>query len=1028
MKMVWKMGQMPLIVVESSSFEGVRRIAGKVAGDIRRVCGSLPEVVTEQELPEKNGKQIVLCATLDRSPLLEELAAMGLVDTDVLKKDGGRKKWEVYQIRLLSLEGISLSEAASFLKGVEKILLICGSDKRGTIYGMFSVSEYIGVSPLCDFGDVEPVLREEIVIREGIEILSGEPSVKYRGFFINDEWPCFGNWVMTHFGGFNADAYDCVFELLLRLKGNYLWPAMWSASFPLDGPGSANEELADLYGVVMGYSHHEPCLRASEEWDKVRGEGTRYGNEWNFYTNREGLLHYWEDALKRSGKYENIITIGMRGERDTSMLGPEATVAENVALLKDIITRQRELIRKYVKRESPEVPLLLALYKEVEPYFYGDENTPGLKDWEGLDGVTCMLCEDNYGYVRTLPTEEIRGHKGGFGMYYHLDYHGAPVSYEWLDCTPFSRIWEQMSMVYEYGIRDVWIVNVGDLKFHEVSLAYFLSLAYDYEKWGYGNPDSPREYTRQWIEKTFRGVSPECQAGIGEVLTGYLRVNGLRRPESLHDGVYHPCHYGETDRMLGEAERLEKLSAHIMEELQEHAPCDCDAYYSMIHFPAMWSMNLLKMHLYTGKNHHYAGQGRIVANEYGRLVKECIRRDREFAESWRAFREGKWSGMELEEHVGFTRWNDDDNRLPVTLEVEPVLKPRMSVSRKDEERIATKAFGAPMEIKVPDFQFAGCSEVILEIANGGLGCLHYEIVVEEVLGDGSVSPGDSKTAMGEALPEWLSVSSMSGEVETIQEIVIRCDRRKLPEGLQKVRLSVKDGEAKVIVEILGRAVKGADSPWSEGAFRGQGVADKLWSEGAFGGQNVALAKLPEGTFFEQNGRIVMDAQHYCGRTDTEKGGFRRLSDYGKFGSGMKVFPSTAAFGEEERKPGLTYRFFLEAAGEYRIELYTAPANPVVYGQGVHLLVNCGDGETRRVEILPPDFRSGDFNDARWGDAAIDQERRTSMTVFLKAGLQELTVAALEAGVILERIILYKPGCPVKKSYLGGRETWICGYR
>ena len=202
------------------------------------------------------------------------------------------------------------------------------------------------------------------------------------------------------------------------MKGNYLWPAMWASSSPLDGPGSANEELADLYGVVMGYSHHEPCLRASEEWDKVRGENSIYGNEWNYYTNEEGLLRYWEDALKRSGKYENIITIGMRGERDSSMLGEDATLEENISLLKKIIKNQRSLIDRHVPRKAKE---LLALYKEVEAYFYGDETTQGLKDWQELEDVLFLLCEDNHGHLRTVPPKEMRHQPGGWGMYYHFD-------------------------------------------------------------------------------------------------------------------------------------------------------------------------------------------------------------------------------------------------------------------------------------------------------------------------------------------------------------------------------------------------------------------------------------------------------------------------------------------------------------------------------------------------------------------------------------------------------------------------------
>lgn len=975
MRMEFTRGDIPPIVVEGCGYEGVRRIAGKVAEDIGRVAGEKPEILAERELSSAEGGWIILCATLGKSPLLDELAGQGLVDTRELTKDGGQKKWEVYQIKMLSRESGVFCGGFRFAG----ILLICGSDKRGTIYGMFSLSEYIGVSPLCYWGDAEPVCRGRLVLGEDIETLSKEPSVKYRGFFINDEWPCFGSWVMEHFGGFNAAAYEHVFELLLRMKGNYLWPAMWTASFPLDGPGSRNEELADLYGVVMGYSHHEPCLRASEEWDKVRGEGSRYGNAWNFYTNEQGLLNYWEDALQRSGGYDNIITVGMRGERDSSMLGERATVSENVRLLKDIITKQKKLIAEHVKRESGEIPLLLALYKEVEPYFYGDENTPGLKDWEGLEGVTCMLCEDNYGYARTLPTEELRGHKGGFGMYYHFDYHGGPVSYEWVDSTPLSRVWEQMGQVYEYGVRDVWIVNVGDLKFHEVPLGYFLALAYDYDRWGYSNPDSCREYTGLWAEKTFPAAQAPVRENIGRVFTDYIRLNSLRRPEALHPGIYHPCHYGETDRMLEEAGKVEELSRQVMDGLEKQE--EKQAYYSMIHYPATASMNLLKMHLYAGKNHHYAAQGRPVANRYGELTRECIVRDREFIEEWRKFKDGKWNGMQMEQHIGFTRWNDDDYRYPVIMQVEPAHRPCLSASRKDEERTATKVYGAPMVIRVPDFQSAGCESVSLELANGGCGSLHYRITPEEG-----------------GLPQWLAVFPEEGEIETLQEVEIRCDRRLLPAEAQQIRLLIEAGDARIAVEVTGRAVPGVDIQEPEG-----------------------VRKLPDMTFLEREGVIAIRADHYCGKKDTARGAFRVIEDYGKYGCGMKVFPSTAAFGEEEEKPELVYRFLSEKAGEYRIELFTAPANSPVSGRGVSLLVSAGE-ETVRAEILPADYRAGDTGDGRWCAAALDQEHRTCVTLSLGAGVQELTVGALEPGTVLEKILIYRQGTAVPSSYLGPEET------
>lgn len=941
------------MLVEECAFEGVKRIASKVAQDISLVTDYCPEIITEA--CADGAEALILCATLDNSPVLERLEKEGKLDLSNV-----RGKREVYKLAFVK-------EAFS---GVAETLVICGSDKRGTIYGMFALSEYIGVTPLCFWGDAAPAKNTGLAIKEDIEITSKEPSVKYRGFFINDEWPCFGNWVCSHYGGFNAKAYEHVFEFLLRMKGNYLWPAMWSASFPLDGPGSANEELADIYGVVMGYSHHEPCLRASEEWDKVRGPETKYGNEWNFYTNEEGLLNYWEDALIRSGKYDNMITIGMRGERDTSMLGENATVAENIALLKRIITKQRELIRKHVNEDLSKVPQLLALYKEVEEYYYGDENTPGLKDWDGLDGVTCMLCEDNFGHMRTLPTEEIRGRRGGFGMYYHYDYHGGPVSYEWVDSTPFSKMWEQMSMAYEYGIRDVWIVNVGDVKFHEVPLTYFLALAYDYDKWGYGNKDSYNEYAKLWSEKTFPEAG-ENQEKIAKVLMDYISTNHMRRPESLHEGIYHPCHYGETDLMLAKAEEIQKLSAEIYEALNER---EKKAYYSMIHFSATASMNLIKMHLYAGKNKHYAMQGRPVANYYGDLVSECIKKDRELAAEFAAFDGGKWNGMQLAQHIGFVTWNEDGYRYPVIMKVEPAHKARMTVSRKDDEKIAVKNYGAPQAIIVEDFKNPDVEQVVIEIANGGAQKFTYEI-----------------TAEGGTMPQWLIAEPARGEVEMLKEVTLTCLKEKLPEDMQKVRLLVRGEDTLVAVDVTA--------------------------------QKVNTEHVSEGTFLARDGVVVMNADHYVSKKDVEKGKWTVIEGYGNYGAGVKVEPVTAAFENGDEKPALTYRFLAETAGEYQVEILTAPTNPVSMGSSMNLMMQAGKGVPVKVQLVPADFRAGDTRDWRWCQGVLDQIRKVTVPITFAEGEQELTISALDAGVVLERIRIYKNKGDIKQSYLGPEETY-----
>ena len=373
-------------LVSDDDYEGVKRIAKVHTEDFEAVSGIRPLLLIRNAdtnpadgiTAGADGKvRVVIAGTLGHSSLIDRLCI-----SSPQISDGVSGKREVYRMTILTAPA----------DGIDEALVIAGSDKRGTIYGIFKLSELFGVSPWIWWADVKPEPRSELVLpEESLNFISKEPSVRYRGFFINDEWPSFGSWTTGMFGDFNAQMYDKMFQLLLRMKGNYLWPAMWSASFPLDGPGLGNVELADIYGVVMGESHHEPCCRASEEWDKVRGVDTVYGNEWNFYTNREGLLRYWDEALARNSKYETMITIGMRGERDSSMLGDHSSLQQNIDLLKDIITEQNKLIKKNVNEDLSKVPRLLALYKEVESYYYGDENTTGLIDFEELDDVTIML-------------------------------------------------------------------------------------------------------------------------------------------------------------------------------------------------------------------------------------------------------------------------------------------------------------------------------------------------------------------------------------------------------------------------------------------------------------------------------------------------------------------------------------------------------------------------------------------------------------------------------------------------------------
>ena len=552
-------------------------------------------------------------------------------------------------------------------------------------------------------------------------------------------------------------------------------------------------------------------------------------------------------------------------------------------------------------------------------------------------------------------------------MYYHFDYHGGPISYEWLASTPLEKTWEQMCMAHDYGIDTIWIVNVGDLKFNEALLAYFMELAHDFEKWGTASPNSVDKYTALWLEKTFPQAAASVREKMAGVFHGYIRLNSLRRPESQNADIYHPCHYYETDRLLSAAENIDKLNEEVYSALNEK---ERDAYYSMIYFPAKASLNLLRMNLYAGKNQHYAKQGKKAANDYYNLVTECIEKDRALSQEFASFKNGKWKGMELAPHIGFVKWNEDNCRYPLRIKVEPASKPRMVVSRKDREEIFVKTYGNPMTIKIDDFLYFGNDEVILEIANDGIESINYTIEADR--------------------RGWLEISSMQGNVESCEEIVLRCNKQKLTEDIQSTRLVIKDEETTVVVEVRARAEK--------------------------------IKNLPKMTFLENNGIIAIEANHFCGKKDAYGGSFVELKSYGRSGQGMKVFPTTTNFGEKSEKPMLTYRFLIEETGDYTAEIWMTPTNPVQYKRPLRFVLYSQNTE-EIITAIPDDFLAGDTHDSRWCGGVLNNIRISKAQLSLEKGVQEISIGALEAGLVLERILIYKKSNPPLKSYLGPAESF-----
>ena len=528
--------------------------------------------------------------------------------------------------------------------GIDRALVIAGSDKRGTIYGIYELSEQMGVSPWYWWMDVPVQKQKNVYARPGI-YTDGEPAVKYRGIFLNDEAPCLTSWVKNTYGTDYGDHrfYSRVFELILRLKGNFMWPAMWGWAFYADDP--VNSQTADEMGVIMGTSHHEPMARNHQEYVRHRKD---YG-AWNYETNPEGLNRFFREGIERMKDTEDVVTIGMRGDGDAAMGGQEGKDHEytpqferNKKLMEKIFENQRQIIKEVTKRPAKETPQVWALYKEVLEYYDRGLRVP--------DDVIMLLCDDNWGDVRRLPNAEERKHPGGWGMYYHVDYVGAPRNSKWLNVTPIQNMWEQLQLTYDYGVDKLWVLNVGDLKPMEYPITLFLDMAWNPKEYDAG---TLLNHTRSFCAQTF---GEEQADEATRILNLCCKYNGRSTAEMLDRTVYN-LETGEWRQVVGDYALLE---AEALRQYLDLKPEYRDAYKQLILFPVQAMANLHEMYYAQAMNHKLYAEGNPEANAWADKVEKAFARDRQLCDDYNlVMSNGKWNGMMTQKHIGYTEWNDN---------------------------------------------------------------------------------------------------------------------------------------------------------------------------------------------------------------------------------------------------------------------------------------------------------------------------------------------------------------------------------
>lgn len=754
------------IVVGANEHEGVVLAARDLQRDITSVSGKTPQWKVDAGAGTTDA---IIVGTLGRNSIIDRLAAQGKIDTRTLPG-----QWE----------GFLIQAVRDPLPGVERALVIVGSDKRGTIYGIYTLSEQIGVSPWHWWADVPIVRQRTLSIPMATRIVE-KPTVQYRGIFLNDEAPALTNWAKERFGGFNHQFYEKLFELMLRMRANFLWPAMWYSAFQDDD--KANGALANTRGIVMGNSHHEPMMRAQQEW-------ARYGKgPWDYQKNGAALREFWAQGLRNTRDYEKVITMAMRGDGDEPM-----SESANVDLLQTIVRDQRALIKQELKQDPEKVPQLWALYKEVQDYYEKGMRVP--------DDMLLLWCDDNWGNIRRLPTTEERKRSGGAGVYYHFDYVGVPRSYKWLNVTQVAKVWEQMNLANEYGANRMWIVNVGDLKPMEVPTEFFLAYAWNPAAWPAQRlPD----YLRAWATREF-GATHAAQ--IASIVDRYTRYNARRRPEQLEPDTYSLANYDEAETVVNDYRQLADEASQVGKQLPATMR---DAYFQLVEYPVLASANATDMMVSAGRNAVYARQGRVSTNDMAARVRRLFQHDADLTRRYqRETSGGKWNHMMSQTRFGYTNWDQPyRDVMPAVAELripEPgQLASPNGIHPSDRMGIAVQGDLAAWpawpirKLVLPTLERLEKLARHFELFNRSAEPFAYTITASH---------------------PWVRISHAAGQVLKEQRITVDVDWARVPAGLTQAELTVSGPDkAKVVIHVPVHAPAGMDAATLQGHVETGGV-------------------------------------------------------------------------------------------------------------------------------------------------------------------------------------------------------------
>lgn len=766
-------GQPVSVYVDPAADPAVKHAAKGLRADLGRVSGT--DAAALADLSGANGP-VVIIGVLGASPTIDALIANAK-----LKIQNLAGEWEGFRQIIVERP----------VPTVPRALVIVGADRRGAVYGTYDLSERIGVSPWSWWADVPVERKRDLFLMAGSR--ADRPRVRYRGFFINDEDPAFSGWAKARFGGINADLYGHVFELLLRLKGNYLWPAMWAPkAFNDDDP--RNMVLADEMGVVMGSSHHEPMTRAQHEWHRNKDKGIT-GGRWDYATNADNLRTFWRGGIERmmskgnGGAYESLITVGMRGDGDEPMSEDTAT-----QMLEKIVADQRQIIAEVTAKPPEMTPQVWALYKEVQDYYDHGMRVP--------NDVTLLFADDNWGQIRRLPVagRDPIDRAGGYGVYYHFDYVGGPRNYKWINTIQISKVWQQMNLAYETGARNLWIVNVGDIKPVEYPLDFFLDMAWNPEAM---DATALTTYPQAWAARTFGAdLAPE----IAEIIATYGTYAARRKPElidqdsfPLGDGMGPVLDGGPFGAMVDDWRVLVAKMESVKARLR---PDQHDAYFQLVEHPVLALSNLYEMYYAAAWNKRLMMRNDPRADYFANQVERTFQRDGDLTAQYHSINNGKWAGMMNQIHMSYVIWQTP------TRQVMPSIS-RVSADTPPD-RLAAQIKFATVDNKDP--QVVTLPAAKFDRALGGRG-LSWQVLPHLGQGDAVVAlpQGRPSTAPGDNVRlEYGVTLTSAGPVRVSLRLSPTLDTK----GGQGIRIGVSldDGPVQIITSNLIPTPGAAHSP------------------------------------------------------------------------------------------------------------------------------------------------------------------------------------------------------------------------